>query len=343
MYKIIKNSSLFSVYFASILVVSNLISCSDNPLDIDVSDVELDLKVKAFEKDLFKKEEAITNEEMEVLAQNYPSFFYDFTNEIINIGDARRGGFNFLLNDFRTDPGIRDVYADVQQQFADFTPYTKELTKAFKHYKYYFPNEKTPTIITYVSGFNYAIATGKDYLGIGLDMFLGADYKAYTQLGLPQYKSMLMSKEYLVPSVLLGWISTEFEMPITQPNLMEEMIHQGKIIYMLDALIPNENNAKKINYSQEQYKWCENNKKEIWFYFMDNELLYSKENSQIIKFMGESPFTQGFPEGSPGRIGHYLGWQIVKAYMEKNTEVTLPELMQENDYQKILTKSKYKP
>ena len=76
---------------------------------------------------------------------------------------------------------------------------------------------------------------------------------------------------------------------------------------------------------------------------MDNELLYTKENSEIIKFMGEAPFTQGFPEGSPGRIGHYLGWQIVKAYMEKNSEVTISELMQEKDFQKILTKSKYKP
>ena len=343
MFKIISNSKFFSIYFVAIFFVFSLFSCSENPLDIDVSHVELELEVKAFEKDLFQKKEKITNEEIDALAQKYQPFFDDFTNQIINIGDARRGDFNFQLNAFRTDPGIRDVYADVQKQFPDFSPYQNELIAAFKHYKFYFPNEKVPTIITYVSGFNYAIATGKDYLGIGLDMFLGADYKAYAQLGLPQYKSVLMTKEYLVSSVLLGWVSTEFEMPIAQPNLLEEMIHQGKLIYMLDALIPKEKDAKKINYSQEQYDWCENNKKEIWFYFMDNELLYTKENSQIIKFMGESPFTQGFPEGSPGRIGHYLGWQIVKAYIKKNPEVTIPELMQEEDFQKILTKSKYKP
>ncbi|MDT8411874.1 MAG: hypothetical protein RQ875_05375 [Vicingaceae bacterium] len=343
MLKIIRYSIFSSINFVALLFAFSLSSCTENPLDIDVSHVELELEVKAFEKELFQNEDKLTNDEIDAIAQNYQPFFDDFTNQIINIGDARRGDFNFQLNAFRTDPGIRDVYADVQKQFPNFSPYQKELAEAFKHYKYYFPNEKVPTIITYVSGFNYAIATGKDYLGIGLDMFLGTDYKAYAQLGLPQYKSMLMAPEYLVPSVLLGWVSTEFEMPITQPNLMEEMIHQGKIIYMLDALIPNEKDAKKINYSQEQFDWCENNRKEIWFYFMDNELLYTKENSQIIKFMGEAPFTQGFPEGSPGRIGHYLGWQIVKAYMKKNLEVTIPELMQEKDFQKILTKSKYKP
>ena len=72
-------------------------------------------------------------------------------------------------------------------------------------------------------------------------------------------------------------------------------------------------------------------------------MLYSKETASIIKFMGESPFIQGFPEGSPGRVGHYVGWQIVKAYMEKNPNTTIQELMQEQDAQRILTKSKYKP
>jgi len=318
-------------------------SCYNNPLDIDVSAVELNLEVKSFEKDLFLKAGNLSNDEIEKLAINYQPFFDDFTNEIINIGDTRRGGFNFLINAFRTDPEIRDVYADVQKQFSDFSPYQKELTDAFKHYKHYFPKEEMPTIITYISGFNYAIATGKNYLGIGLDMFLGKDYKPYIQLQLPEYKREIMTKDYLVSSVLLGWISTEYEMQETQPNLLSEMIHQGKIIYLLDALIPKEKASKKVSYTEEQYNWCKQNTKQIWFYLMDNKLLFTKETSQIIKFMGEAPFTQGFPEGSPGRIGHWMGWEIIKAYMETNPEVSLTQLMQETDAQLILNKSNYKP
>ena len=138
MYKIIKNSSLFSSCFIVILFVFSLFSCSDNPLEIDVSHVDLELDVKAFEKELFQKKDKLTNDEIDMIAQNYHPFFDDFTNQIINIGDARRGDFNFQLNAFRTDPGIRDVYADVQKQFTDFSPYQKELTNAFKHYNYYY-------------------------------------------------------------------------------------------------------------------------------------------------------------------------------------------------------------
>jgi uncharacterized protein YjaZ len=59
--------------------------------------------------------------------------------------------------------------------------------------------------------------------------------------------------------------------------------------------------------------------------------------------MGESPFIQGFPEGSPSRIGHWLGWQIVKAYMLNNPKIPIKELMRNNNMQQILDASKYKP
>jgi uncharacterized protein YjaZ len=39
----------------------------------------------------------------------------------------------------------------------------------------------------------------------------------------------------------------------------------------------------------------------------------------------------------------WVGWQIVKSYMKSNKEVTLSDLMNEIDAQKILSKSKYRP
>jgi len=101
---------------------------------------------------------------------------------------------------------------------------------AFKHYKHYFPSKNIPEIVTYVSGFNYAVITDFNYLGIGLDMFLGKDYKAYAQLGIPKYKSNNMDNKHLVTGTLLGWVSTEFELQEAQTNLLTEMIHQGRFI-----------------------------------------------------------------------------------------------------------------
>ena len=325
------------------LFILSFYSCTNNPLDIDTSSIQLTLKINRFEKELFNKKNNLNSTNIEKLAANYHPFFDNFTQEIINIGNANNSNFSYQLNAFVNDKYINEIYADVEKKFSDFSAYENQLTEAFKHYSYYFPNKKIPTIITYLSGLNYAIATGEDYLAIGLDMFLGKDYKPYIQLQLPDYKRQAMTKDYLVSSVLLGWISTEYEIQEPQPNLLAEMIHQGKILYLLDALIPEEDNYKKLSYTETQYAWCKKNKKQIWFYMMDNKLLFTKETTQIIKFMGEAPFTQGFPEGSPGRIGHWLGWEIVKAYMNKNTTITIKELMQQTDAQEILNKSNYKP
>jgi gliding motility-associated lipoprotein GldB len=328
----------------TLVLCTTLFSCGNNPLDIDISNVKVDLKVKRFDQDLFDYEKEITQKDVEELNKKYQLFFQDYTEGVINIGSVKNPTINHQLNAFVNDSYIKEIKTDVNKIYADFSLYQNQLEDAFKHYKYYFPNKLIPEIVTYISGFNYAITTdNKTYLGIGLDMFLGSSYDAYSQLGLPQYKIKYMTKENLVTGAILGWVSTEFELKETNANLLTEMIHQGKILFLLDALMPDGPNTIKVSYTEKQIQWCENNEQHVWFYFIDNELLYTKETTEIIKYMGESPFIQGFPEGSPGRIGHWVGWQIVKAYMKQNPSISLEQLMEETDTQKILTDSKYKP
>lgn len=335
----------FSTYKHLITLVLSIVlfSCGNNPLEIDVSSVNLNLKVKRFDQDLFNIKTDITSKEIETLHKKYGLFFQDFTQSIVNIGPYNNPEIQYHLNAFKNDSYINELRTDVNLIYADFSPYQLELEDAFKHYKHYFPKKEIPEIITYISGFNYAIVTDKNYLGIGLDMFLGSNHSAYPKLGLPKYKTDFMNKESLVAGAMLGWISTEFELKENNADLLTEMIHQGKLLYILDALTPNAPNTNKISYSKEQLIWCDQNKEPVWFYLIDNNLLYSKETKEIIKYMGEAPFIQGFPEGSPGRIGHWIGWQIVTAYMQKNPTISIEELANENDAQKILNKSKYKP
>ncbi|MCO6501223.1 MAG: hypothetical protein J5I47_12720 [Vicingus serpentipes] len=326
-----------------LLIAAFNFSCSDNRLDIDVSNVQVELKIKHFEKDLFQYQSNFSPDVIQKLNAQYPNFFKAFTQNVINIGNIEHPSFPSRLNSFVLDPDINNIQKEALKLYGDFSVYEAELKNAFQYYKYYFPKKPIPEIITYISGFNYAVITDDNYLGIGLDMFLGKDYHAYPQLGYPMYKIYSMTKENLVVGAMTGWITTEFELTETQADLLTEMIHQGKILYLLDALMPQTENALKVNYTLSQLSWCENNEEQIWFYFIDNKLLYTKETQEIIKYMGEAPFTQGFPEGSPGRVGHWLGWQIVKAYMKNNPTITVQQLMQEKDAQKILNQSKYKP
>ena len=47
-------------------------------------------------------------------------------------------------------------------------------------------------------------------------------------------------------------------------------------------------------------------------------------------------------ENSPGNIGQWIGWQIVKAYVEKNTSLK-PEEVMRTDAKKIFDEARYKP
>ena len=76
---------------------------------------------------------------------------------------------------------------------------------------------------------------------------------------------------------------------------------------------------------------------------IDQELLYSSDPLVIRKYMQDGPFTAGLPEGSPAMLGKWVGWQIVRNYMQKNDDVTLSNLFGVTDSQVILSQSGYKP
>ena len=107
--------------------------------------------------------------------------------------------------------------------------------------------------------------------------------------------------------------------------------------------MPDMEDTLKIGFTKKQVDWCEKHEKDIWGLLIKNKFLYSTELDVISKFTGEGPFTTGLAKESPARTGVWIGWRIVRNYMNKNSKITLEELMNENDAQKILSTSKYKP
>ena len=62
-----------------------------------------------------------------------------------------------------------------------------------------------------------------------------------------------------------------------------------------------------------------------------------------MKFINDGNSTNGFPKEAPAKLGCFIGWQIVQSYMDANKSTTLEQLLKNNDAQKILSESKYKP
>jgi gliding motility-associated lipoprotein GldB len=314
-------------------------SCTRNPQQVDVSGVAAEVRAERFDQDLF----LWGGENISQLKNKYGTFFDLFCFKLTQLGTPDTTQLKARLKDFISDADLKEIFSASEKIVHDFTPVDRQLTDAFKHYKYYFPQKIIPKVITFISGFNYGIVAADSSLGIGLDMYLGSDSKYYPALQFPHYKIKRMSKEYIPVDCMRAWGQSEWEQDAEQNDFLSQMIYYGKIFYFLDAMMPDAADTLKTGFTAAQLKWCDANEKNTWSFFIDQKLLFSVDQNQIAKFLNDGPTTSGFPKESPGAAAQWIGWKMVQSYMRNNPSETLNQLMNNHDYRKILNDSKYKP
>ncbi|MGQ7868060.1 gliding motility lipoprotein GldB [Sunxiuqinia sp. sy24] len=324
-----------------VCVVCVVCSCQRNPLKIDVSDVEIELAVKSYDDALFA-DRALTKERISELQQEYGRFFELFNYHMIGVGGPEDAGFLPQLKSFVSDTMIVSLKQKADQ-LIDKKALEHDFTLAFKHYHYYFPKKVVPTIYTCISGFNQSVVLADSLIGISLDKYLGADSPYYPSLGLAKYKTRNMHPQKIVSDALYFWAMTEYPINLTASKVIENMVYQGTLYYFVDAMMPEVHDTLKIGYTAKQLAFCQTSEAAMWSYLAEQNLLFSTKRMDIKRYVDDGPYTASFTTESPGRVGAWLGWQIVRAYMKKNPEVSLKQLMEQQDYLSLLNQSGYQP
>ena len=320
---------------------------------VNTSDIKLHLQFQRFEQDLYN---AKNPQEIVALEKKYPDFYpvymYQLMADITQTNQSALEAAANLMRYFTTVPDFGLWLKNrTDSIFSDMEPFKADLKEAMKRYAYFFPKDTIPQFITFISPFriNFPVIEGKNQIGIGLDMYLGSDFKPYHSYQLadqfPQYRIRKMRKEYLLRDLITALSENKIKTSGNNSRLLDEMIHEGKILYMVDALLPETPDSIKLGYTPEQLKWARQNESNVWAALVDSKILYSTEPTKIRDFINDGPFTtaQGFGAGTAPRLGAFAGWQIIKKYMEKNPKVTLAQLLTVTDSDDILNKSKYKP
>jgi gliding motility-associated lipoprotein GldB len=240
------------------------------------------------------------------------------------------------------NPLWRELYTEVQKKYSNFEPVQKELETLFKHIKYNFPKTKTPKVVTVISEMDYTnkVIYADSLVIISLELYLGKEHKFYQ---FPSYLKQNFVQKQIMPDVVSSF-SVQKIASVTDNNLLSQMIYFGKQLYLKDLLLPEYNDADKMGYTPEQIKWCEENESYMWRYLLEKEMLYSDDSKLGNRFVNPAPFSKFYLEidnESPGRVGAWIGWQIVRSYM-KNNEVGIDKLLKMNA-KEIFEKSKYKP
>ena len=328
-----------------VILVPLISSCKKDHYKVNISSIRADIEIKRLEKDLFTLNPDEIVSHLPAIKEKYNGFLQLFSR-VINTGDINDSSFSDFLIRFCTHKQNNDVFTLTMKLYPNVKEIEEGLEDAFRHYLYYFPERKAPSVFTCITGFNNSIITGDSVLGIGLDRYLGADCVYYPRLEIYKYLAARMTPGNVIPDCMYGWGASEWDfrsMNYPADNLLSEMIHEGKLKYFEKCMLPAESDELIFGYTPDQMKFCRNNENQMWSYLIEHDLLFISEQFQIRKFTGEAPFTSYFSNESPGKAAVWIGFRIVESYMFKNPGVKLSDLMNDINFQSILEKAKYNP
>lgn len=242
-----------------------------------------------------------------------------------------------------TSPHLDTLLMETKKIFGDLHDLKTEFEKAFINIRYYYPNFQPPKIETVISGLETDLFVSDTLIIVGLDYFLGphAKYKP----NMYEYMLRRYQKNFIVPSALLLF-GIDSRLNHFNPNdrtVLAEMVTYGKAYYFAKQMMPCTPDSVFIAYTAEEMRGARENEGLIWFRLLEDQVIYQTSHLMKQKFIAERPKTLEVGEKCPGRIGTWVGWQIIKAYMQQHPDITLPQLMELTDADKIFKESKYKP
>jgi gliding motility-associated lipoprotein GldB len=320
MNKIVVKSGIF---VATVLL---LLACDKrSKVEQELSEKPLTIKVERFDKAFFET----APQDLPALKAKYPYFFPE-------------GNDDAIWQDKMQNPMWRELYEEVQKKFGNFQKEQTEITELVKHLQHYFPGTKTPKVITVISEMDYhnKVIYADTLVLISLEMYLGKAHRFYE---FPEYIKQNFEPNQFLPDLVSAFAFRKIPPP-KEASFLSQMIYAGKELYLKDLLLPDYADADKIGYLPEQITWCVENESYIWRYFIDKKMLYSTDQKLVTRFLTPAPFSKFYLEidnESPGRVGAWVGWQIVRAYMENN-KISIQELLAA-DAKTIFEQSHYKP
>jgi len=243
-----------------------------------------------------------------------------------------------------TNPHIDTLVMEVQRVFGDQGELRAQFEAAFRNFKYYYPDFVPPRVETVITGLETDLFVSDSVIVVGLDHYLGPGSK-YPLNHMYEYLRMKYSKDFIVPSaMLLFGIDERFNRfnPSDQ-SMMAEMVTYGKAYHSAKMMVPCTPDSVLIAYTAEEIKGSRENESLIWSRLIEDEVLFSNNREDKKKYILERPKTYEVGDKCPGRIGQWVGWQIVRSYADGHADKSLPEIMNISDAGVLFRESGYKP
>jgi gliding motility-associated lipoprotein GldB len=314
------------VYLYIVAISFLFFSCEKkSKIEQAVEEIPLELKVERFDKAFFETQP----KDLQKLKAQYPFFFPTGNDDKVWLEKMQ-------------NPQWRELYVEVEKKYSNFDTQTTQIEELFKHIKYYYPKTKTPKVITIISEMDYQNKAifADSLVIISLELYLGKEHKFYE---FPEYLKQNFETNQILPDIVSSYAMRKIPPP-TDNTFIGYMIYAGKELYLKDMFLPDLTDDVKMGYTPEQLAFCKENESFMWRFFIEEKLLFDSDQKLVPRFVNPAPFSKFYLEidnQTPGRVGAWIGWQIVRSYMNNNP-TSLQDLLL-MDSKEIFEKSRYKP
>ena len=298
------------------------------------------IHINRFDRDLYQLITFNTPELQEKIAADYPDMLRVIGLSIFRIQDTQNADFFDRLVNYYSEPALNNLYSNALKKFDNIEMIEASLGAGFHYLKTHFPAMQIPAVYMHVSGLLQNVVVDDSLLSISIDKYLGIEYPLYKDY-FYDYQLRKMNSDFIVPDYLKAWLLSEFPFKGNDKVLLEQMIHEGKINYIIHQALPQVLPEILMGYHSSDYQWCKKNERNLWKIIIERKHLYTPDKATTSRYFSEMPSTF-IADDAPGNLGKWIGWQIVTKYMNR-TKVSPEELMMNTDYQEILRISRYKP
>lgn len=303
-----------------------------------------------FDQEVFDMSGKVIPTAYDQLKQKHSVFTDLYFAQLLRMKANRPDTFFTEIENMLTADAIITLQLKIDKVFKNDKALRNSLMNACKYLKHYFPNKTIPNFYTMMTEFGYQTILFQDNktdgIGIGLDFFLGDnfDYKSIDPKNpvFSQYLTRTYNKDHITRKAMDLIVDDMMGPPPTQ-RMIDQMIHSGKRMYILDKLLPSEPDSIVFEFSQKQIDWLYNNEIQMWDFFLEKELFYETSHLKINKYLNPSPNSPGMPPEAPGKTAVFMGYQIIKAFMDKHPDMSMTDLINLKDSQLLMEKAKYRP
>lgn len=269
---------------------------------------------------------------LQKMNMEYPQATKLLIEDVLAIGEVDDSKINDRMVDYFRDTTLLTLMYEAEEKFKDITSIENQFTRGFKKLKKEIPGIKIPRIYSQLSALNQSVVVGDSIIGFSIDKYMGSDYPLYKRY-YHEYQSRLMTQERIAPDCFTFYLLSQYPLNWNpKRNLLDIMMHRGKINWVVSNILGYKSFEKELGYSENDIEWCKNNKDILWDNMILKGHIYTNDPMIVRSYIKEDPFRLILSIETPPSIGVWMGMQLIDKYMKINKEKTINELLNDTDY-----------